>query len=660
MGGTPSALVLSPDGSRLAVLVEATRSKCGTQAGGTRYRLDEGALDGASTLAFSPDQQLLVVGRTTSIDILQAESGGWTSHLTDVVNRHLGSAVDKRWISFSPDGVWLASTQSDDVLRLVDYRNDRPAPEVPAEGVIGFAVAAGGDHIVTVAPYPLLRARVMELRNERVDPTEPDRHAACRRSRCRLDRCLFPRPGTLDTARSKRPRLRATLRTVDALGNGRHRLEPGRPRLCGVLPSEDVIVGLSGRLRYPHQGGAPETGGDDKSRTVSVSETGRRVALIDEDHQVRVYSLADDKPFLSPLEGDALAVSRWRLDRHTQSAGPGRAIGHRGDQARGRRAVGSTPPDPHPPRRATEPHLRGENALIAVLKTEPTSSVVLDITTGRPRFARLPGVAEPLGERREMLLVRSGDAFQIVRTRDGASVAPRDQRPAGVKSVPSSVLVSPKGQAIAVLTEALPAQGTRRITARAYAVRGENLDLVAEAHDLPMESLVGLRRRPIQSHRRRSDHHLRVQPALGHDRRAGIHRESRGPAVPGRDRRAPAQSIEPFRDPAEPIRAHPERTAPARLPLVHSSTARQPRRHQAVPEQQRPACVQQRRSLAGAVGHQNGRGARPRERRDGDEADLPQGHHARRRHFRSRQCHPARGADGPRKRAPSSCRWPTE
>ena len=83
--------------------------------------------------------------------------------------------------------------------------------------------------------------------------------------------------------------------------------------------------------------------------------------------------------------------------------------------------------------------------------------------------------------------MQSGDAFQIVRTRDGASVAPRDHVPAGVGSVPSRVLVSPKLQAIAVLTEVLPTQGTRRITARAYAVRGENLDLVGEVHDLPMD-----------------------------------------------------------------------------------------------------------------------------------------------------------------------------
>ena len=128
-----------------------------------------------------------------------------------------------------------------------------------------------------------------------------------------------------------------------------------------------------------------------------------------------------------------------------------------------------------------------QNALIAVLETEPTSSVAFDVTTGKPRFAPLPGAAEPLGERREVLLVQSGDAFQIVRVRDGASLAPWDHLPAGVESVPSRVLVSPKRQAIAVLTEGLPTQGTRRITARVYAVRGENLDLVGEVHDLPMD-----------------------------------------------------------------------------------------------------------------------------------------------------------------------------
>ena len=156
MGGTPSALVLSPDGSRLAVLVDG-HTLTVWDVGGRKPSIawTKGAFDGASSLAFSPDQQLLVVGRTASIDVLQAESGRVDAHLTDVVNRHLGSAVDDRWISFSPDGAWLASTQSDDFLRLVDYRNDRPAPPVPAKDVIQFAVAAGGDHIVTVSTASL-------------------------------------------------------------------------------------------------------------------------------------------------------------------------------------------------------------------------------------------------------------------------------------------------------------------------------------------------------------------------------------------------------------------------------------------------------------------------------------------------------------------------
>jgi len=484
--GTPSALALSPDGSRLAVLVDGhTLRVWNVSERKPSPAWTKEALEGASSLAFSPDQQLLAVGRTTSIDVLQAESGRVDAHLTALVNRHLGSAVEDRTISFSPDGAWLASTQSDGVLRLVDYRNDRPAPPVPAENVVQFAVAAGGNHIVTVSSFPLA-ARVMELRDGAWTKIEPDL------THCMRAQSVSPGPRQFsatwnagscmfETATpSRSPSRGASTATDDIVWS------PGGLAYAEFVPPEDVIVGRPGGLRFRIKGGHPSAT-NDKTRYVSVSETGRRVALIDEDDQVRVYFLADDKPFLSPLERDAWAISldaNWLATRRAPDLGAPSAI----DVIR---LEGVKPSALLPRTRITlgAPAIRiyaAQNALIAVLETEPASSVAFDVTTGKPRFAPLPGAAEPLGERREMLLVQSGDAFQIARVRDGASLAPRDHLPAGAESVPSRVLVSPKLQAIAVLTEVLPTQGTRRITARAYAVRGENLDLVGEVHDLPM------------------------------------------------------------------------------------------------------------------------------------------------------------------------------
>ena len=127
---TSPHFALSPDGSRLAVLVDGqTLSVWNVSGRHPSLVWTKGALEGASSLAFSPDQQLLAVGRTTSIDMLQAESGRIDAPLTAVVNSIWASAVVDRWISFSPDGAWLASTQSDDFLRLrgLSQRSTRPA-----------------------------------------------------------------------------------------------------------------------------------------------------------------------------------------------------------------------------------------------------------------------------------------------------------------------------------------------------------------------------------------------------------------------------------------------------------------------------------------------------------------------------------------------------
>ena len=374
----------------------------------------------------------------------------------------------------------------------------------------------------------------------------------------------------------KRPRLRVALHAGASTATDDIVWSPGGLAYAEFVPSEDVIVGRPGGLRFRIKGGHPSAT-NDKTRYVSVSETGRRVALIDEDDQVRVYFLADDKPFLSPLESGAWAISldaNWLATRRAPDLGAPSAI----DVIR---LEGVQPSALLPRTRITldAPAIRiyaAQNALIAVLETEPASSVAFDVTTGKPRFAPLPGAAEPLGERREMLLVQSGDAFQIVRVRDGASVAPRDHLPAGAESVPSRVLVSPKLQAIAVLTEVLPTQGTRRITARAYAVRGENLDLVGEVHDLPMVHSLAYAAAQFNL----TDDGATITDGSDRrwaHRRAGFHRESRGTAVPGKDRRTPAQSLEHFRDRA---RSNAERGF-----RVRSSTSQQSGRHQAIPEQ---------------------------------------------------------------------------
>ncbi len=483
--GQPVAIALNRDGSRLAVVVEGhTVSVWNVSVRQPSLVWTKRDLDGTSSLAFSPDQRLLAVGRTTSIDMLEAESGRIDAHLTAVVNKHLGQAVADRWLSFSPDGAWLASTQSDDFIRLLDYRNDHPAPRVRAKGVVQFAVAEGGRHIVAVSTYPLA-VHAMALRNGTWRPTEQDL------SVCRQLQSISTGPisfsttwkagsCTFATDTLSRRSSQSTLEPADDIV-----WSPGGLASAEILLSKDIIVGQPGRPPFRIKGAQP-TGASDKSRHVSVSETGKRIGLIDKDGRVQLYSLAEDKPLLSPFRSDAGAVSlhgSWIAARRAPSAGEPPAIDViwlEGVEAS------------HLPRRtrlvldAVPSRLyAGPGAVIAVLQTEPASSVVLDVKTGRPRFPPVLGTAEPLGERHDLLLVRAGDAFQVVRVSDGASLAPWAP-PAGV-AVPSSVVVSPERQAILIVTEGIPREGKPRIDARAYVVRGDSLNFVGDIPGMPMD-----------------------------------------------------------------------------------------------------------------------------------------------------------------------------
>jgi hypothetical protein len=86
-----------------------------------------------------------------------------------------------------------------------------------------------------------------------------------------------------------------------------------------ILSSEDLIVGRIGASGRPWvegriTGAHTNLKENDKTQSVSISDSATRVALIDEHKVIRVYSLAEKKVFLSRFERNSLALApdgRW-------------------------------------------------------------------------------------------------------------------------------------------------------------------------------------------------------------------------------------------------------------------------------------------------------------------------------------------------------------
>jgi hypothetical protein len=202
-----------------------------------------------------------------------------------------------------------------------------------------------------------------------------------------------------------------------------------------ILLSRDIIVGRSdwfetqagGRIK----GTNPALSGD-MSQSISMNEVGTRVALIDRGKAIRVYSLADHKPFLSRFDKGSVAVAldgSWIAA--AKRAGPGEkaatidvipiaqafAPDYR-SRIRKRIEVDALP----------EQIYAAQGSVVAVLTTRPVTTVVFEAATGKPRFGPENGRAEALGAGRELLLI--DESRRLVKTRNGSRLAPWEQVPA--------------------------------------------------------------------------------------------------------------------------------------------------------------------------------------------------------------------------------------
>ena len=500
LGGAPDAVSLSADGSRLAVL-----------AGGNTISLwnvssrkpsavwtHKVLLEAASSIAFSPDQRFIAVGRKPSIDVLDVTTGGIHTHVP------LEDVRDRR-VVFSPDGRWLASNRDDDQLQLLDYHDGWATPGVIVRSgpVGGFAVLSGGKRIVAVGGDPL-SAFSLDLQSD---------GTTWQRNDLPLSSCMSPQsvsPGTeyfSATWRARACTYRANNPNPRALALAAHVMDRATLDIVWNLTgrafaellvsrdrqSQDLIVGrvddASRRLESRIKGGHPNNKASEKSQLISVDDSGTRVALIDADeHQlVRIYSLAHHKPFLSRLPTKAVAMARdggWIAVAGPAPGDQGAILDvismqqafARGElSARTRIAIDALPIEMYATR----------DSVITVLPTQPVTTALFDAATGKPRFEPVVGAAQPLGNAGDLLLVSpmNGQPWRVVNTRDGSTLAPWDQPQQDPDLLVRTVLVSPDKQAIAVLRA--PTPRTSRLSAVIYLVRADRLLLSGYVADLP-------------------------------------------------------------------------------------------------------------------------------------------------------------------------------
>jgi hypothetical protein len=249
----------------------------------------------------------------------------------------------------------------------------------------------------------------------------------------------------------------------------------------------DLLVGrhLSGKLASRIKGAHIDHAENEKSRLISVSESGTRVALIDDDDEhklVRVYSLASHRPLLTRFERNAFDVAPdgdWIALGTPESRKTASIDVIPLKQAFDSRQLLSVrvriPVNAVPTRLFAV-----RNSVVVRLPSEPETTAVFDATTGKLRFEPRAGRGLPLGASGEVLLFEpsGGEPWRLVKTMDGTPIAAPDQFPVTRESF--ILVVSPKRQALAVVRRA-----DQRVDAALYSIRGETVTLSGHIRGLP-------------------------------------------------------------------------------------------------------------------------------------------------------------------------------
>jgi hypothetical protein len=484
LGGIPEALALNADGSQVGVLAGGRLTLWSLSPRSASLARSITLAAPAASIAFSPTQPLLAVGGPTAVHLVEVATGR-------VARSWPQSRPDERRVVFSPDGEWLAWAEEDRIV-LLDTRVDRAEPVVvPAPGVEGFAVVAGGRKIIGVTTSPLAAreyvrqpdgqwsSRLLSL-SECLEPQSVSPGAQYVSASWKAQSCVYATAAGGDTRARAVPRPQAGERvTADLIWSAAGNV------FVDILVSNDVIVGGLRSGESHVKGANPRMDDNDKSRSIAVSELGTRLALVDTGDRVKIYSLGSDKPLLSRLAPGAFAFSAdgdWvAVVRRTASGEPAAAIDviptrqlfAPAERGAGRTSIRVAAPPSQIHATAT--------SLVAVLASDPPSTVVFNAATGAPRFPPLVGQARVLGASGELLLLDAigGQPARAIRVRDGASVTPWESG-----TGPSVFRLSPRREAVAIL-RVQPANRSQA-DALVYVVRGDRLVPTGQVIDLPI------------------------------------------------------------------------------------------------------------------------------------------------------------------------------
>ncbi len=358
---------------------------------------------------------------------------------------------------------------------MVDFTDPNQVPQnIDASDVLAFAVISQ-DKIVTITGST--------LENELLSKTP----AGWKREK-------IEKPICLDNAHSVSPGTRYLVTTWPGVkctyaadGTGSPRMQEIERQMEDIIwsaggraftelqQSGELLVGREDQPAAIIKGERSIADQQDRTRLISVSDAGNRLAIIDEHgnhHVVKVFSLGVNKPFLGGLaangfvaapSGDWLAVVNRDPDTYLSSADIFRidsdfVTGHLSQPRRIALGVArSTAASPD-----------------SLIVTGEDSTTVFDIATGQPRYPPLTGEATPIGATGELLML---SPTRIVKTRDGSAVVPAGETK---ERMEGPVLISNNKDAITWLRSL-----NGGVAATLYRVGGDTMTKVGEIQGLP-------------------------------------------------------------------------------------------------------------------------------------------------------------------------------